>query len=59
MNDGAVEALTGIIASEGAGIVDEPRRLAALLADRCAQHRLENTCHNLMKLFRSGKRTRR
>jgi hypothetical protein len=41
MNDAAVEALTGIIASEGTGIVDEPRRLAALLADRCAQHRLE------------------
>jgi hypothetical protein len=41
MNDAAVEALTGIIASEGTGIVDEPRRLAALLADRCAEHRLE------------------
>jgi len=41
MNDAAVEALAGIIASEGTGIVDEPRRLAALLADRCAEHRLE------------------
>src|SRR5579872_793785 len=41
MNDEAARALAGILASEGPGIVDEPRRLAALLADRCADDRLE------------------
>jgi len=41
MNDEAVAALTAIVAAEGHGVVDEPRRLAALLADRLAEHRLE------------------
>ena len=41
MNDAALQALAGIIASEGTGVVDEPRRLGALLADRCAEYRLE------------------